>query len=71
MIFKKFNEFFCTHVNNVEVLEEGKTEYTQFPKYEHGNFEYYYVDIIKETCYKCGKIKIRYKRRYKGTIFTL
>ena len=64
-------QLLCSHVNNVEVLEEGKIQYTKLPSYEHGEFEYYYVDVVKETCYKCNKTKIRYKKRIKGSIYTL
>ena len=64
-------QLFCSHVNKIEKLEEGKIEYTQLPRYEHGELVYFYVDIVKETCYKCNKIKIRYKKRIKGDIYVL
>ena len=64
-------QLFCSHVNNVEILEEGKIEYTQLPRYEHGEIVYFYVDIVKETCYKCNKTKIKYKKRFNDKLYTL
>ena len=42
-------QLLCSHVNNVEVLEECKIPYTELPSYEHGEFEYYYVDVVKRN----------------------
>lgn len=64
-------QLFCSHVNNVEILEEGKIKYTKIPEYEHGEFIDYYIDIVKEKCYKCNKIKIRYKKRFNDKLYTL
>lgn len=59
-----FKQFFCSHVNKTEILEKGKHIYTQYPPYEYGVFREYTLDIVKETCYKCGKEHIKYKRNF-------
>lgn len=67
-----FKQFFCNHVNNVRVIERGEQTFTQFPKYEHGEFIDYQIDIIETTCYKCKKQEIKYSKRYlENRIYTL
>ena len=50
-------QLFCKHVNNIRVIEKGSKTFTQFPKYEHGEFIDYQIDIIETTCYKCKNKK--------------
>ena len=58
----KLNQLFCKHVNNVRVIEKGQKTYTQFPKYEHGEFVDYQIDIVETTCYKCKKQEINIQK---------
>ncbi len=56
----------------LELLRKGKKTYTQFPKYEHGEFVDYQIDIVETTCYKCKKQEIKYSKRYlENKIYTL
>ena len=59
-----FKKILCKHVNNIQIMEKGNETITEFPGYEHGDIEYYQIDIVKLTCYKCRKEEIKYQRRY-------
>ena len=67
-----FKQLFCSHINKTEIIEKGDQVYTKIPKYEYDEYRDYTLDVVKETCYKCGKEQIKQKRNYKDkTIYTL
>ena len=60
-----FKQLFCSHVNKIEIIEKREEIYTEIPNDIFDPFRDFTIDVVKETCYKFGKEKIKEKRNYK------